>query len=128
FSSATTLGMSPRCRSDCATVGGPCGALWGLKCSPALDASGALQSPDSCTWNPCSVPAVSPPSSPLMETPPLLTVNSSSPVAVLPDLLASRATAVAGSAAPVAVSGSAGAPGPSPATRGASLREQATTA
>src|SRR5262249_20376469 len=78
--------------------GAPCGFPLGLKCPPALIASGALQSPFSWMWKPCP-PGARPVSLAFTVTLSPLWVKVTLPAAVLPAVGASVAVAVCDCAA-----------------------------
>src|SRR5262249_51800202 len=87
-----------------------CAAAFGLKCGPALVASGALQSPLSCTCTPCS-PGLAPCTSTITTTPEAAGVMRAFPVTVLllrdAGLAVPPAGVAAGAGAAVAGAGAA---------------------
>src|SRR5690606_8095766 len=114
WSSAAMLSLSPAWCSPSPTR--PCALAVGLKWPPALVASGALQSPFSCTWKPCWPPGGRPVTSPVMRIPPSTTANSRLPATALPSVGARAALAEAAAGAGSGVSAMAGVgPGPAPA-------------
>src|SRR4029079_8926990 len=83
-----------------AAVGAPWACLPGFQWSPAEVASGALQSPFSCRWKPCS-PGVRPVTSPVTCSPPSAFVKLIVPAALLPEA-AARVTVASAAQADVA--------------------------
>src|SRR5690606_40462763 len=88
---AVMLSLSPPWCSPWPTR--PCAVAAGLKWPPALLPSGALQSPFSCTWKPCSLPPGSPVTSPVTRMPPSTGAKLSVPATWLPSVACSRAVA-----------------------------------